>query len=74
MKIKMTADFQVAEDGIHVETWMQGSEHDTNEPTARLLVGISVAEFVDAEVLQVTSADIQQAQDAEEVKNKRGAK
>lgn len=74
MKIKMTADFPVAEDGIHVEIWMQGSEHDTNVHTARLLVGISVAEFVDAEVLQVTSADIQQAQDAEEVKNKRGAK
>jgi len=59
MKIRMTKDFSVAEDGVTVEFWKAGSEHDTNEQTAQLLVAINVAEPLEAMAQAVTSEDVQ---------------
>ncbi len=46
MRIKMTADFMVAEDGVHSVLWAAGEAHDTYEQLARDLIGAGKAEEV----------------------------
>lgn len=46
MKIEMTRDFQVAEDGITVVLWAAGTVHETYEQLAGDLMSAGVARLV----------------------------
>lgn len=46
MRIEMTADFPVAEDGVTVVTWAKGEVHNTYEQLAQDLIGAGVAKEV----------------------------
>ena len=43
MRIEMTSDFRVAEDGFTVVTWAAGTVHETSEQLGRDLIGAKVA-------------------------------
>lgn len=43
MKIEMTRDYHVAEDGFTVKLWPEGSVHDTRDQLAGDLIGAGVA-------------------------------
>lgn len=47
MKIKMLYSQPVAPNGVDVQVWRAGEIYDTNEPTARLLVGVGYAVLLD---------------------------
>jgi hypothetical protein len=46
MRIEMTADAKVAEDGVTVVIWAAGEAHDTYEQLARDLIGAGKAKEV----------------------------
>lgn len=47
MKIRMLGDRQVAQDGLHVQTWTDGSVHDVSAELGASLVRDKWAEPVD---------------------------
>ncbi len=58
MRIKMTADFMVAEDGINVVLWAAGEAHDTYEQLARDLIDAGKAEEVKPVVAKPTAPPV----------------